>query len=144
MGQVVPTTLKSFLGLNESNDETNITFGESPNMINWRITENRKLEKAFGYAELFDSIAAKSIQGIWNGTISGTEFTIFACNGHVYEYDPLGNTDLGALADDITSFFVFNDVLYIQNGTEYYKWTGTGSIATVTFTFHYGQIKSCT
>lgn len=120
------------MGLNESNDETNLTFGESPNMINWRITENRKLEKAFGYAELFDSIAAKSIQGIWNGTIGGTEFTIFACNGHVYEYDPLGNTDLGTLADDITSFFVFNDVLYIQNGTEYYKWTGTGSIATVT------------
>lgn len=39
---------------------------------------------------------------------------------------------IGTLTDAYTNFFFFDSKIYIQNGTKYYKWTGTGSIAEVT------------
>jgi hypothetical protein len=39
---------------------------------------------------------------------------------------------IGTLTDARTSFFFKDSALYILNGAEYYKWTGSGSIAAVT------------
>lgn len=134
MRRTVITGIDKFLGLNESISETNLKLGEASKMVNWRITDDFKLKKVTGYVELFASLAAKPIKGMFYFPISGTYHFVFACNGHIYEHNLTthANTDLGALTDDITTFFVMNNVLYIQNGHEYKKWTGTGSIATVT------------
>ena len=135
MGKIVPKDITNFLGLNENPDgQTGLKLGESPNMINWRVTDNMKLKKVEGYIQLFSSISAKNIQGTWYGSINGTYHFLFACNGHIYEQNlsTNANTDLGTLTDDVTSFFISNNIVYIQNGHEFKKWTGTGSITTVT------------
>lgn len=133
MSTKVPIEINKFLGLNENEDgQTQLLLGESPNMVNFRVTENYKLKKRNGYEPLFDSLGSR-IQGMWYGTLAGTEHFLFACNGHIYKHDlTLGtNTDLGTLTDAKTFFFAFNDNLYIMNGYEYKKWIGTGVISDV-------------
>jgi hypothetical protein len=39
---------------------------------------------------------------------------------------------IGTLADAATSFILKDNAVYILNGTDYYKWTGSGNIAAVT------------
>jgi hypothetical protein len=39
---------------------------------------------------------------------------------------------IGTLTNAKTNFFYFDGAIYIQNGAEYKKWTGSGAIATVT------------
>lgn len=89
----------------------------------------------FGYANLFATLGAHKINGMWYGSILGVSHLIFACNGHVYEHDLTThvNTDLGAIIDSYpTVIFPNNNTVYIMDGTDYYKWTGTGSISLVT------------
>lgn len=127
--------IDKFLGLNlDSTGDTNLEIGELSECINVRITENYKARKREGYTQLFNSIANKSIQGLWYGKIINAFHFLFACNGHVYKHDLTTNTntDLGTLTDAKTFFFAFNDIVYILNGSEYKKWTGTGTIVDVT------------
>lgn len=133
MATKIPVEINKFLGINENEDgQTQLLLGESPNMVNWRVTENFKLKKRYGYEPLFDNLGSE-IKGMWYGSINGTYHFLFACNGHIYEHDlTLGtNIDLGTLTDAKTFFFAFNDALYIMNGYEYKKWTGTGNIVDV-------------
>jgi len=129
----VPINISRFLGVNEQGNTT-LKLGEAEIQNNWRLTDEYKPRVIEGYAELFEAIAAKSIQGMWYGKIAAAYHFLFACNGHVYDLDLTDNTydDLGTLTDAPTFFFYFDGAVYIQNGTEYKKWTGTGSIATVT------------
>lgn len=133
MGSKIPIEIKQFLGLNENEDgQTQLKLGESPNMVNFRITDSYKLKKRNGYEPLFDGLGAE-IKGMWYGSLNGSYHFLFACNGHIYKHDlALGtNTDLGTLTDAKTFFFAFNDSVYIMNGYEYKKWTGTGAIVDV-------------
>jgi len=91
MAQVVvtkekkPTQIERFLGLNQdTSGETELAVGESPDMINFRLTENYKLRKRNGYVQQFSSIGAHTVQGMWYGKISGTFYFLFAANGHVW------------------------------------------------------------
>lgn len=123
-----PTTIDRFLGLNESTSgDTQLLLGESPNMLNYRLTEEMKLRKRNGYEQLFASIGAYNIRGMWYGKISGSYHFLFAANGNVYKHDlTLGtNTSIGTLTDAKTFFFAFNDKVYILNGNEYKSWDGT-------------------
>ena len=140
-------TIDRFLGLNLMG-ESNLKLGESGSMKNFYITQNNKLQKIEGYKQIMYTVSAtKSIQGMWYGIINGVNHFLFACNGHIYKisetywktpesYDTEAFTthctDLGTLVDAPTMFFEFNNNVYIINGTEYYKWTGTGNIAPVT------------
>ena len=88
----------------------------------------------YGYAELFPSLGAHKINGMWYGTLSGTAHLIFACNGHIYEHDleTGDNTDLGTVADTYpTTFFVSNNTVYIMDGADLYSWAGSGDITSV-------------
>lgn len=126
--------INKFLGVNEQGN-TQLQLGEAETMNNFRLVDEFKPRVIEGYVQLFDSIAVdKPIQGRWYGEINSAYHFLFACNGHVYDLDLTDNTydDLGALADAYTNFFFFDSKVYIQNGTKYYKWTGTGVIAEVT------------
>jgi hypothetical protein len=128
VAQKVPKEINVFLGLNENPDgETQLKLGESPYMVNFRITDNGKLKKREGYKQLFDSIINKSIQGMWYGKINGSYHFLFALNGNVYEHNltTLINTSIGTLTDAKTHFFAYNNKVYIQNGHEYKYWDGT-------------------
>jgi hypothetical protein len=133
MSDLQAFTIDTFLGVNKSETETLLKLGEASRMINWIITDDQKLKKTFGYERLFSSLGAK-INGMWYGTLSGVKRFIFACNGHIYEHNLTthANTDLGTLADAYpTTIFANNNTVYIMNGSEYYKWTGSGSISIV-------------
>lgn len=98
------------------------------------ITDDNKLQKMFGYARLFTTLGEHKINGMWYGSLNGTYYFLFACNGHVYGYNfTTGeNTDLGTLEDaSPTTFFVSNNKVYIMDGTEMYSWGGSGEIAVV-------------
>lgn len=135
MSELQPYTIDQFWGVNKSVTETQLKLGEASNSVNWMITDDQKLKKMFGYSHLFDSLGAHKINGEWWGSIGGTNHHIFACNGHVYKHNDTThvNTDLGTLADAYpTTIFSNNNTIYILNGTEFYKWAGTGSISVVT------------
>ena len=134
MAALQPYTIDQFKGVNKSATETLLELGEASNMSNWIITNDNKLRKMFGYTQLFATLGAHKINGMWHGSLSGTAHLIFACNGHVYEHNltTAANTDLGAVVDAFpTTFFVANNTIYIMDGTDLYSWAGTGSIATV-------------
>jgi len=129
----IPTEISRFLGINiDTTGDTQIELGESGDMQNFRITENYKLKKREGYRKLFDNIQG-IVRGMWYGKLNGTYHFLFACNGNVYEHDMITgtNTSIGTLTDAKTVFFAFNDNVYILNGAEYKKWTGSGNIVDV-------------
>lgn len=141
-----PLTVDKFFGLNmPTAGDTQLKLGESGNMTNCYITKDYNLAKIEGYLQLMTAISAtKSIQGMWHGNIGGDLYFLFACNGHVYRFNDdywLDDTtwgewatntiDLGTLTDAPTTFFSFAGNVYIINGYEYKKWTGTGSITDV-------------
>lgn len=125
----VPKEVDRFLGLNKDNSgDTQLQLGEASFQKNFRITDSFKLKKINGYKELFATLGAFNIRGMWRGKISGAYHFLFAANGHLYEHNLTTgvNTDLGALsADAPTNFFAFNDKVYIQTGSEYQSWDGT-------------------
>lgn len=118
--------INKFLGLHlDSTGDTNLKPGELAECKNIRITEGYKARKREGYSELFASLGNHNIQGMWKGTLKGTEFFLFACNGHTYKHINGVNTSIGTLTDAKTDFFAFDDKVYILNGHEYKYFDGT-------------------
>lgn len=127
-------TINKFLGLNKDTDgETSLELGEASSMSNYRVTDNYKLKLIDGYAQLFASLGAYAVKGLFIGLVSGTNYIVFACNGTLYKSVAGVNTSIGTLTTtNSVNMFTMDGNLYIQNGAKYYKWTGTGSIAEVT------------
>lgn len=126
-----PTTIDQFLGVNESTSgDTQLLLGESPSMLNYRLKDDFKLTKRDGYEQLFATLGAYDVQGMWYGKLGGTFYTLFAANGNVYKTVAGVNTSIGTLTDAKTHFFGFGTKVYILNGNEYKSWDGT-TFATV-------------
>jgi hypothetical protein len=142
---IKPITVTKFLGLNiPRSGDTELQPGESANMTNCYINKDYNLTKTMGYLQMITQVNNSNIQGMWYGNVNGTYYFLFACNGHIYKFDNdywkddtiWGNwdnftTSLGTLTDAKTTFFGFGGNVYILNGYEYKKWTGTGNIADV-------------
>lgn len=134
-----PLVLNTFYGLNTAKSgDTTIDMGESGNMYNCLITQEYTLKKAPGYLQLMDTAdEVNPIQGIWNGNIDGVEYLLFAKNGNIYSVNNSlwktafdgtltdQATSIGTLTDAPTTFFAFNDKVYILNGAEYKYYDGT-------------------
>ena len=134
MSQANAITIDKFLGVNKSETETLLKLGEASFSSNWIVTDDNKLSKMFGYAKLFASLGNHKINGMWYGELSGIPHFIFSCNGHLYEHNLTthANTDLGAIANAYpTTIFANNNSVYILDGNNYYKWTGSGEILLV-------------
>ena len=114
------TSINTFLGLNmNETGSTNLKLGESPKMVNFKISRVYKLEKMYGYINKYEKTS--KIRAMWFGLLGATEVFVFVCDGKVYN----GDTELGSLTDDITRIFEFNKKLYFINGHEYKEWDGT-------------------
>lgn len=100
-------------------------LGQSPNMLDLRISDEYKLKMREGYEQLFASLGAYSMRGMWHGKLSGTFYFLFAMNGNVYKRVAGVNESIGTLTDAKTFFFAFGDKVYMLNGTEYKSWDGT-------------------
>ena len=118
--------IKRWFGLNENPDgDTALKMGEAAEMRNFRITKEGHLQKRPGYKTMIDCGA--KIQGLWNGNVGGTEYTLASAGGKVYKLDLTleTKTEIGTIATAHTSFFGFGGKVYILDGIGYYSWNGT-------------------
>lgn len=114
------TTINNFLGLNmNETGETQLKLGEASSMKNFRITKDYKLEKMYGYKEIYEPNA--QIRANWVGNLNGTDMNIYVADGKVYK----DGTQIGTITNDITTIFEFNKKLYFLNGHEYKSYDGT-------------------
>lgn len=96
--QAPPTRIDKFLGVNEdTSGDTQLILGESPDCVDFRIKDNFKLAMREGYEELFTSLGAYDIQGIWNGSLNSTEYFLFAANGKVWLKETIAGTDYASI-----------------------------------------------
>ena len=94
------TSINAFLGLNmNETGSTNLKLGESPKMVNFKISRDYKLEKMYGYINKYEKTG--KIRAMWFGLLDTTEVFVFVCGGKVYN----GNIELGSLTDDVTRIF---------------------------------------
>lgn len=122
------TTIDTFLGLNEdTTGETQLKLGQSPDMQNFRVTENFKLKKIEGYEELFDSLGSSSIQSVWYGEVGNTSSLFFAHSCSIYSCDVSNGTYsvVGTITAGTPSIFNVENNLYMLNGTDYKYYNGT-------------------
>lgn len=146
-----PTTINRFLGLNLSDTgDTQIQLGESGNMTNFYITDDLKLRKAHGYksfhryfhteTQIIDGVEQEvevgdNVRGMFSTKIGNTQYLLVAVNGKLYyflqsqlddeeNWDNITPVEIGSIPDNDTSFFEFDNKVYILCGG-YYKWDGT-------------------
>ena len=129
-----PTTINKFLGLNLSDTgDTQIQLGESGNMTNFYITDDLKLRKMYGY-KTFHNFETP-IRGMFSTKIGNTQYLLVATDGKLYyflqsqlddeeNWDNITPVEIGSIPDNDTSFFEFDNKIYILCGG-YYKWDGT-------------------
>lgn len=121
--------IQKFLGLNESKDgDTQLKVGEASRMENWQITPQHHLKVRPGMQAIETFQGA--VRGLWHGFVAGEEITLCAADGGVWKISE-GKTKLGDITDAPTTFFGFNNKVYMLNGHEYLSWDGTGSVQTV-------------
>lgn len=123
--------IEKFLGLNENPDgDIKLRLGEASVCRNWKVTRDRNLQRRPAFHTKIDLETGKKVSGMWFGNVNGTEVGLAASGGHMwlfYEDDYLEELrDLGMLeTDNQVNFFAFNNIVYIQNGVEYYSYDGT-------------------
>ena len=117
------TKITSFLGLNQNETgDTQLKLGEASYMKNFRITKDYKLEKMYGYKELYKPNA--KIRALWVGKLGDTEMVIYVSDGKVYK-GATAPVQLGTITNDETSIFEFNKKLYFINGHDFKSYDGT-------------------
>lgn len=131
---VQPTTINKFLGLNLSDTgDTQIVLGESGNMTNFYITDDLKLRKMYGY-KTFHNFETP-IRGMFSTKIANVQYLLVATGGKLYyflqsqlddeeNWESITPVQIGSIPDNDTSFFEFDNKIYILCGG-YYKWDGT-------------------
>ena len=121
-----PTVINKFLGLNmDTSGETQLKLGESPNMLNFQITENLKLRKRPGYTLVADEHIA--IKGMWAGYIDDIYSFVYASDFTLYLLDLVTNasTVIGTVTNEEVLLFGYANKLYIADGVEFRSWDGT-------------------
>lgn len=122
--------IQKFLGLNESPDgDTQLKLGEASELRNWKITQEGHLRVRPGYKTL--ASFHSPVRGMWSGYVNGAVHTVFAAGGGVYELENGESRRIGDCWDDATTFFGFENKVYILNGHEFLVWDGDGYVDTV-------------
>lgn len=136
MAQIVSSSdvkvykIQQFLGLNESPDgDTQLELGEASELRNWKITPEGHMRVRPGYKTLASFHGP--IRGMWSGYVNGAVHTVFAADGGVYELENGESRRIGDCWDDATTFFGFENKVYILNGHEFLVWDGDGYVDTV-------------
>jgi hypothetical protein len=87
-----PIKINKWLGVNEAVGQTGLALGESLRQVNFRITKDYKPQKRPGHNTFVDFGNELDVQGMWSGTIGGTEMLIACNNGHVYRDKSISGT----------------------------------------------------
>lgn len=121
--------IQKFLGINESKDgDTQLEYGEASELKNFCITPQYHLKGRAGLRTVkeFDS----PVRGLWCGYVAGTKHLLCAAGGAVWDLTDEPRR-IGDIWDDTTTFFGFDDKVYILNGHEYLFWDGEGFVNVV-------------
>lgn len=122
--------IDDFKGLNESEDgDTNLKMGEAAVMNNWRVTNEGHLRVRPGYQTV--KKFAGPVRGLWSGYVGGRLQTVCAAGGGIYVIEGKRTRKIGNCWDDVTTFFGFQNKLYVLNGHEYLVWDGDGEVDSV-------------
>lgn len=118
----------NFKGLKQDTvtGDTQLELNESPDMLNFKITKDYKLQKREGFRSLFDKLNSP-IQGMYYCKLGGKHHFVFSCGGKLKEYDLSDKTvaDIGDIEDYPINFFYMKDKLYMLNGHSYKSYDGT-------------------
>lgn len=134
-------SIREFLGLNENQDgDTKIRTGELASMRNFKITRDKHLQVRPGTKTYFNlrtvwdewaqthsaSTDAPVFCGCWEGMVGSKHHVLAAFGGVVFDIDVLLETvkAVGECTQDTTSFFGFDEKVYLLNGHEYMSWDG--------------------
>ena len=123
-------TIDNFKGLNESEDgDTNLKMGEAAKMDNWRVTNEGHIKVRPGYRTIkkFNN----PVRGLWSGYVAGKVQTVCAADGGLYVVEGRQVRKIGDCWDAPTTFFGFQNKLYVLNGHEYLVWDGEGEADSV-------------
>ena len=133
--------IKEFLGLNENPDgDTKIRVGELSEMRNFAITRDNHLQIRPGTKTVLDLSEAWEewaedqedpeetpvFCGAWYGVVNKAYHLLCAFGGAVFDVDLLTEaaTVVGTCTMDDTTFFGFDEKVYLLNGHEYMSWDG--------------------
>ena len=132
--------INRYLGLNLRLTSTQIQDNESPDMQNMLLDDRQALDKRYGYEVVIDESSTGSINDLIEYKRQSGTIYLFAHSTNLHTWDPVAKTNAiiySSLADTDISHFVWNDILYLQDGNEYIKYDGTtvetvsGTIPTV-------------
>lgn len=119
--------LESFGGLKLSADNTDeLAAGEGAEMINFRITDARKLKRREGYFRVFD--APSALRGIFCTSVNGTPWYLALCGKHLYAsqegFDRLEMLETEVAGEGKAFFFPYHSELYLLTGERIYRYDG--------------------
>ncbi|HAN21975.1 MAG: hypothetical protein A2Y15_05635 [Clostridiales bacterium GWF2_36_10] len=123
------TSLNKFLGLNQVKKiDDDISY--SPDMANFKITENFSLKKRGGICKVFNS-TGDLIEGMWSGYLGVTYYFLFASNGCLYNFNLTSGVSslIGSIGYGKNVMFEFSGKLYILNGSMYSCFDGSSVVA---------------
>lgn len=110
---------------------TPLSPGGAEDMCNFRILSGGVLKTRMGYKLQKYFPGAQKVRGVWQGTLKGVSFSLFAVGQSVYRVsEDTGNESLvGTLStsDGLVHFFVYLDDLYLLDGKSIYQYSSTQS-----------------
>ena len=123
-GKEVKMNITKFLELCAHNAGDGYPPGALSQMQNFQILNGYKLRKRSGYSSIIAEPFETPIRGQWYGKLNNRLFHVVVTGGHAYVVGSKDKIEIGELDDAKTTMFQFGDVLYMQNGKDYYKFTG--------------------
>jgi hypothetical protein len=123
------STCRRFGGLDQS-CRMSESMEYSPDMSNFRVTDNFSLKKRGGIREICS--VSNTIDGMWAGYIETAFFMLFVSGGYLYKYDRVSEeaTAIGYVDTGRVVMFEFGGKVYILNGNRYTRFDGI-SVTTV-------------
>ena len=122
--------IDKWLGLNESPDgDVNLKMGEAAVMVNFRVTRDGNLQKRPGALKMAE-LGDEPVQGMWSGTVGGTEYLVAACDSKLWKLWTAGSWILPVAIGAVSTvgpvtMFGYDGKLYVLDGSEYRVWDGT-------------------
>lgn len=112
------TRVRAFGGIDE-NRVFSDDLAYSPAMRNYKVTENRTLQKRFGQTTVYP--AQSEITGIWSGYLGGKRYFLYTAGGMLYSIDQDNGmpVEIGEIGTGRNVMFEFNRRVYIKNETQY-------------------------
>lgn len=116
-------TATTWLGLNQAGDgDTNLKMGESPGMINFKITPDGALKKRPGMKALA-TFTGREFTNMWHGFVQGQEITAVSMDHGLFIYEngfENAAVTFGFRAN-VTGFIGFENKLYMLCDDDVYR-----------------------